>query len=104
MPKIVKIAELKHIRDSAGISVSIDGKEIAVFRRNGRLFAVSNVCAHQHFSLLHKGKLEGITVECPMHGWTYDLSTGRAVKGDGMIATFPVFVRGDDVMVELPDE
>ncbi len=102
MPNLVKVADLAQLRESSGLTVSIDGRELALFLREGKVFAVSNVCAHQHFSLLHKGRLAGKTVECPMHGWTYNLETGRAINGEGRIATFPVTIRGSDILVEIP--
>ena len=42
-------------------------------------------------------------VACPLHKKTFDLRTGACLSGDALeIATFPVRVEGDEVLVELP--
>jgi nitrite reductase/ring-hydroxylating ferredoxin subunit len=41
-------------------------------------------------------------VTCPRHGWTFNLRTGLSTTGEGRIATHPVTVRGDDVLVAPP--
>jgi nitrite reductase/ring-hydroxylating ferredoxin subunit len=97
----VRVASTKDVRENHGTLVTIDGQDIAIFKRDGRFYAVSNVCAHQHFSMLHEGELDGCTVSCPMHGWTYDLRTGLASTGQGAISSYNVRVEGDDVFVEI---
>ena len=103
MPAPVKVATIDQIREAKGFVVVVEGNEIALFKRNGELFALNNSCAHQHFSVLHQGKLDGCTVECPMHGWTYDLRTGMATTGQGRVATYAVTTKGNDVYIELPE-
>jgi nitrite reductase/ring-hydroxylating ferredoxin subunit len=42
-------------------------------------------------------------VACPLHKKTFDLRDGACLSGDALeIATFPVRIEGDDVLVELP--
>ena len=42
-------------------------------------------------------------VACPLHKRTFDLRTGACLSQDASpIATFPVRVEGDDILVELP--
>lgn len=104
MPEFVKVAVVSEIRGPGGTLVHVRGRDIAVFRFNGEFLAVNNVCAHQHFSMLHKGAVENCTVTCPMHGWVYDLRTGRAISGEGRVARYAVRVEGADVLLELPDD
>jgi len=99
-----RAASLKDLQVQKKILVVLDGHEIALFLREGSVYAVSNVCAHQHFSLLHKGEVNGLIVTCPMHGWSYDLSTGMAVNGNGRIQRYAVEIRGEDIFVEVVDE
>jgi nitrite reductase/ring-hydroxylating ferredoxin subunit len=104
MPRVVRVASVDEIHTQAGTLVRVDEEEIAIFLRDGVFYALSNVCAHQHFSLLHKGMLEGCTITCPMHGWTYDMKTGKSTSGQGKVATYPVSIRGSDVFIELPSK
>lgn len=48
------------------------GEPIAVVRgTDGRLFALENRCAHRQVPLT-RGVVQGCTVKCGYHGWTYD--------------------------------
>jgi nitrite reductase/ring-hydroxylating ferredoxin subunit len=46
------------------------------------------------------GRLSGLTISCPMHGWTFSLLDGREENGFGRVRTRRVIVEGDDVYVE----
>ena len=39
-----------------------------------------------------------------MHGWSYDVVTGKPVNAGGRLRTFAVRVDGKDVYVLVPDE
>jgi len=79
--------------------VVVDGRDIALFSENGRIFAVQNDCPHQHFSMLHEGELKDCRITCPMHGWTFDLQTGRATNGSGRLKRYAVKVADGSVWV-----
>lgn len=57
--------------------VCAGGERIAVFRYDGRLSAVSNVCQHQN-GPLGEGKIVGGCIVCPWHGYEYAPETGAA--------------------------
>ena len=99
----VKITSKGNVHEKCGTLVEVEGMDIAIFKRNDVYYAIGNVCSHQHFSMLHQGKIDGMTVECPMHGWTYDMRTGKAIVGDGKVPTYTVKVVGDDVYIDLPE-
>jgi NAD(P)H-dependent nitrite reductase small subunit len=83
--------------------IRLGDAEVALWRVGGKFYAIENVCAHQHVAALHEGILDGLSVSCPMHGWTYSLETGKASVGNGRVRTYAVKVVGDDVLVEIPD-
>lgn len=98
----VRVARFSEIGERRSKKVRIGDEEVALWRVEGRIFAIGNVCAHQHFSALHAGILSGRTVTCPMHGWTYSLETGKATSGSGAVRTYRVIVEEDTVYVEQP--
>jgi nitrite reductase/ring-hydroxylating ferredoxin subunit len=57
----------------------------------GRLYAVGNRCPHRGGPLV-RGRLEKLpesgawAVRCPIHGWLFDLATGKAVAPAGASA------------------
>lgn len=99
--EFVHAAKISEIFDRRGKRIRIDDEELALFKVDGKLYAINNVCAHQHISALHQGELSGLEVTCPMHGWTYSLETGKSVSGSGCVKTYPVKVVGDNVLVEI---
>jgi len=101
--EFVKVARLDDLHEQRGKLVMVDGEDIALFKRNGAVYALHNVCSHQHFSKLHDGIVEGSHVTCPMHGWTYDMTTGKATNGSGKVRRFNVMIKDNDVYVQRPD-
>ena len=79
--------------------VVADGRDIALFSDGGRIFAVQNDCPHQHFSMLHEGELNECRITCPMHGWTFDLESGRATNGSGRLKRYAVKVADGRVWI-----
>lgn len=100
--EFVKVVRRSDLRNRRAILVRIEGEEIALWSVDGTIYAINNVCPHQHFSMLHQGSLDGIHLTCPMHGWTFSLADGRPVTGNGRAKTYQVKVEGDDVFVEKP--
>ena len=66
-------------------SFKINGKDIAVFFIDGKYYAIQRKCTHMGGNLL-KGKLEGKTIKCPLHGAVYDLETGELRQQVGTLA------------------
>lgn len=67
----VDVAAVEEIKSDRAKVVSLLGRErIAVYRYDGKISAVSNVCAHQN-GPLGEGKIVGGCVTCPWHGYQY---------------------------------
>jgi len=96
-----KVAVVGDIQVGRSRKVAVGSTEIALWNAKGRIYAINNVCPHQHFSSLHEGMLDGICVTCPMHGWTFSLETGKATSGEGKAVVYTVELRGDQVFVDL---
>ena len=66
------------IEDGRAVAVTPSGAEpIAIFRHQGRLSAVSGVCAHQNGPLAEGAVIDGC-ITCPWHGFQYRLADGCA--------------------------
>jgi 3-phenylpropionate/trans-cinnamate dioxygenase ferredoxin subunit len=58
--------------------VEADGRKIGVFNCGGELLAIEDRCSHDDGPLAEGPfDAESCTVECPRHGSTFDLRTGR---------------------------
>jgi nitrite reductase/ring-hydroxylating ferredoxin subunit len=83
--------------------VSVDGRLICIAcTEQGEVYAIDDRCSHEQTSL-SGGDLIGTEVECPAHGSRFHVLTGEVTgaPADQPLATFPVVVDGDDVLVEL---
>ena len=61
--------------DRAIVVRPADGEAVAIFRHQGRLSAVSHVCAHQN-GPLGEGRVVDGCITCPWHGYQYRLEDG----------------------------
>jgi nitrite reductase/ring-hydroxylating ferredoxin subunit len=101
-PGFVAVAKRSQLREGRAIRVKVDDDDIALWMVQGEIYAIDNVCSHQHLPVLFRGTIEDSAVTCPMHGWSYSLKTGQAVSGNGRIRTFRVKTEGENVMIERP--
>jgi nitrite reductase/ring-hydroxylating ferredoxin subunit len=100
MPPVVACEE-NAVKNGRGTKITVDGQEIALFRSDGRICAVSNMCPHQKFQKLHEGMYENGIVTCPMHGWAYDVRTGISMNASGKLTVFPASVQNGKVVLEI---
>ncbi|MDX9757846.1 MAG: nitrite reductase (NAD(P)H) small subunit [Bacteroidota bacterium] len=103
-PAFIKITTLDALHEGRGRSVSVEGRDIAVFLIQGVVYAVENLCPHQHIPVLDEGELDGTVVTCPMHGWQFDLATGKHVHSSSRLTKYETRIDGRDVLISLPAE
>lgn len=73
----IKLANTSDIPEGKSIVVRLsDGIEVALFKVNGKIFALENECPHRG-GPLGEGDLQGHTVACPWHGWRFDIRDGK---------------------------
>jgi nitrite reductase/ring-hydroxylating ferredoxin subunit/DMSO/TMAO reductase YedYZ heme-binding membrane subunit len=74
--KWVEVGTVDEIPENRAKLVCLPGKErIALFRYDGCVSAVTNVCAHQR-GPLGEGKIVNGCISCPWHGWEYKPGDG----------------------------
>jgi len=74
--EFVGIAFVKDFEDGRIEKFYVNKKPIAVFKKEKKFFAVSNVCAHQK-GPLNLGKVVGENIECPWHYWVFNVKDGN---------------------------
>jgi 3-phenylpropionate/trans-cinnamate dioxygenase ferredoxin component len=84
----------------------VDGRLVAVVNLGDEGFrAVDAICSHAH-SFLDEGEVDPDfeTIECPKHGSTFDLNSGkpRSLPATEPVDTFPVTTDDDDIYIEVP--
>ena len=97
----VKAGRIHDIEDGRGRVVEVGGREIALFRKGERVYALDNVCPHRGAALAF-GDVREDTVFCPLHAWPFQLETGECPEfPDVCVQAFDVRVEGGDVVMEL---
>lgn len=101
----VRVCSFGEVPRNRGRSIMLDSyREVALFNIDGEIFAVDNICPHQHAPLIADGDVENCTVRCPLHGNIYDLRSGRLLEATGPgLRTYQVRRDGDDLLVEKPE-
>lgn len=84
------ICEKSELKESEGVRFLINDVDIALFNIDDEIFAVSNLCPHQHAPFIHEGFVENGCVVCPLHGWTFNLKNGNLHSGSRGLDTFPI--------------
>jgi 3-phenylpropionate/trans-cinnamate dioxygenase ferredoxin component len=104
---LIEVAKASDIPEGEARRVVADRIEIALVNLgNGQFVAVDDICSHAESSLSEgEVDLDDETIECARHGSIFDLRTGkpRSLPATLPIATFPVKVEGDAILIELED-
>ena len=96
----VEVCRLGDIREKRARIVTLGGERVAVFRYDGKVSAISNVCQHQN-GPLGEGKIVDGCVTCPWHGYQYLPETGASPPPfTEKVPTFRVRLDGDRVLVD----
>ena len=67
--------------EGQGRTFSRDGHGVAVFRLDGRLFAIDDACTHED-GPLGEGAVSGRVVTCPYHDWRFNIETGECLSSE----------------------
>lgn len=67
------------VEENDVVGVTVAGKEVALYRVDGRIHATSNICTHGD-ALLSEGWVDDGCIECPLHQGRFEIATG---KGQG---------------------
>ncbi len=91
--------------DESAVRVEIDDVPVAIARSEGQVYAIRDVCSHANVALSEGEVFEG-TIECWLHGSTFDLATGRpnCLPATEPVPVYDVKIDGDDVLVAVPKE
>ncbi len=100
----VKVAELSEVPEGRPKAVQMgQGRSIALFNVDGRIYATDNQCPHMGYPLT-RGTVRNGILTCDWHRRSFDLEGGGCfhVECDDL-RTFPVDIRDSEIWIELGD-
>jgi naphthalene 1,2-dioxygenase ferredoxin component len=79
--------------------------QIALHLVAGAVYATSDICSHA-YAHLSDGLLEGYEVLCPLHGGSFDVRTGAAVRAPctAPVAVYATKIESGRVYVRIGDD
>lgn len=92
---------LSELKDKTLVRLPRPPFDVLVAWIDGQVFALEDACNHAGASLA-EGWVEGGCIVCPMHGYAFELRTGKLVRPKGLCAdqrTYEAKIEGDDVVV-----
>jgi len=105
---LVRICGVGEVPEGEVRRFELDHRPFAVANLGDEGFRVADaICSHAHY-FLDEGEVDvdDQTIECPKHGSTFDLNTGRptTLPATLPVDVFPVKTEGDDILIEVPDD
>ncbi len=97
-----RVCALTDVPTDEALAVTVDRYDVAIARDGDDVFALQDLCSHAAVTL-SEGEVADCTIECWLHGSTFDLRTGKPTTFPATepVATFPVEVRDGDVYVDV---
>jgi nitrite reductase/ring-hydroxylating ferredoxin subunit len=96
------VCAAEDISDDTPLAAAVEGREIAIYRVDGAVYATDNLCTHGSARLCD-GFLEGHEIECPLHQGRFDVRNGRALCAPltADIRAYPARTEGERVFVRF---
>lgn len=110
------VADLDQLEEAKAKIVSVGGRSIGIIKANGKVYAVRNVCPHKGAPIC-RGQLRGTmlpsdpstfvfgledqVLQCPWHGWEFNLDSGEQLCGSSRLKLYPVTMQEGSVFLDL---
>ncbi|HVZ06715.1 Rieske (2Fe-2S) protein [Rhodopila sp.] len=111
------VTELDNLVEAKPAVFEVKGQSIGLIRTSDKIYAVRNLCPHKRAPVC-KGTMRGTmlpsesgsfvfgmenqVLQCPRHGWEFDLETGQTLcPSKSRLKLFPVTMQGQSVYLEL---
>ncbi len=99
--KLVGRVKLDEVKAKGTVRVEHPPFDVLVAWVDGQVFAIEDACNHAGASLA-EGWLEDKCVVCPMHGYVFDLASGKLLRPKGLCGDqrrYRATIEGDDVVI-----
>ncbi len=103
MSEYTKIADAADLPPGTAMSADSGGAKVALFNVEGTVYAISDECTHVG-GPLSQGTVDGTTVTCPLHGATFDLTTGNVTgpPAASSVTRYEVRMEGGEIQIVAP--
>lgn len=101
----IRVASVDEIPDDEALQVKAGTSLVALVKFENDVYAVSDICTHE-LAYMSEGWVDGPCIECPLHGSSFDVRTGKVMSLPATrdLPTFDVKVTDGEVFVLVEDE
>ena len=96
-----KVCKVDDLRENEGRRFLVDDVDVALFKVDGEIYALNNVCPHQKAPVIYDGFIYDGAVACPAHGWEFDLKTGKLGGKRKGLDCYEVRIQNDEIFVKV---
>ncbi len=93
----VRVADDSDVVDGEPFASEYAGEAIALYRHEGEVYAIGDICTHENVRL-SDGWLEDGKIECPLHQACFEIRTGKVIEGGPATEDVPAYA------VKIEDE
>jgi sulfoxide reductase heme-binding subunit YedZ len=95
----LNVCDISEIEDDRAKIFTVDNERVAIFKYEGKLSAIHNVCKHQG-GPLGEGKIIDGCITCPWHGYQYLPSNGQSPPPfTEKVATYELKLEGETIYI-----
>jgi sulfoxide reductase heme-binding subunit YedZ len=95
----LEVCNISEIEEDRAKIFTVENERVAIFKHNGKLSAIHNVCKHQG-GPLGEGKIIDGCITCPWHGYQYLPSNGQSPPPfTEKVATYELKLDGETVFI-----
>jgi nitrite reductase/ring-hydroxylating ferredoxin subunit len=105
--KLVGRVKLSELKEGGIVRIPHPPFDVAVVWAGGAVHAIEDACNHAGASLAEGWLEEDACIVCPMHGYVFELRSGKLLRPKGLCGdqrTYQVRIEGDEVLVYDPFE
>ena len=99
--EFVSIATVDDLKPGQRMVAELGRHWVAIFNVDGTYYAIDDVCTHDDGPLAD-GELKGCIIECPRHGATFDIRTGKVLTPPALVdvQSYEVQIVGENIQVK----
>ena len=100
MAEFQKVADSMDLPPGTSMCIELSGEKVALFNVGGAVHAIADTCTHVGGSL-SEGEVGGTVVTCPLHGATFDLTTGNVTgpPAGSPVKCYETRIEGDEIQI-----
>lgn len=96
-----EVLDIGELPPGKSTTVTVGGRNVALFNVDGEIYATDDACAHAGSSL-GWGILEGKIVKCRAHGLRFEVTSGKVVGNPEVgVSSYPAKVRDGKIFVSI---